>query len=64
MGRISAGVRGLLVSDDEQVVGMAIVNTDGDEIVIVTDKGYGKLSFQQRYKALRMTLMHYLTAKR
>ena len=42
MGRISAGVRGLLVSDDEQVVGMAIVNTDGDEIVIVTDKGYGK----------------------
>ena len=42
MGRISAGVRGILVNDDERVVGMAIVNTDGDEIVIVTDKGYGK----------------------
>ena len=42
MGRISAGVRGILVADNEKVVGMAIVNTDGDEIVIVTDKGYGK----------------------
>ena len=42
MGRISAGVRGIIVADNEKVVGMAIVNTDGDEIVIVTDKGYGK----------------------
>lgn len=42
MGRISAGVRGILVTGDDVVVGMAIVNTDGDEIVIVTDKGYGK----------------------
>ncbi len=42
MGRISAGVRGLLVSKGEKMVGMAIVNTDGDEIVIVTEKGYGK----------------------
>ena len=42
MGRISAGVRGILVEGNEKVVGMAIVNTDGDEIVIVTDKGYGK----------------------
>ncbi len=42
MGRISAGVRGIRVDPDEKVVGMAIVNTDGDEIVIVTEKGYGK----------------------
>jgi len=42
MGRISAGVRGILVAESEQVVGMAIVSTDGDEIVIVTEKGYGK----------------------
>ncbi|HHU55720.1 MAG TPA: DNA gyrase subunit A [Acholeplasmataceae bacterium] len=42
MGRIAAGVRGILIEDDEQVVGMAIVTTDGDEIVIVTDNGYGK----------------------
>lgn len=42
MGRISAGVRGILVTGKDQVVGMAIINTDGDEIVIVTDKGYGK----------------------
>ena len=42
MGRISAGVRGILVEPPVMVVGMAVVNTDGDEIVIVTDKGYGK----------------------
>ena len=42
MGRISAGVRGIKVEDSEQTVGMAIVDTDGDEIVIVTEKGYGK----------------------
>ncbi len=42
MGRISAGVRGILVEEPAVVVGMAVVNTDGDEIVIVTDKGYGK----------------------
>jgi DNA gyrase subunit A len=42
MGRISSGVRGILVAPNEEVVGMAIINTDGDEIVIVTEKGYGK----------------------
>jgi len=42
MGRIAAGVRGLKVEPGQQMVGMAIVNTDGDEIVIATEKGYGK----------------------
>lgn len=42
MGRISAGVRGILLSEGERMVGMAIVNTDGDEIIIATEKGYGK----------------------
>ena len=42
MGRISAGVRGIKVESPDRMIGMAIVNTDGDEIVMVTDKGYGK----------------------
>ena len=42
MGRVSAGVRGIKVEKPDYVVGMAIVSTDGDEIIIVTDKGYGK----------------------
>jgi DNA gyrase subunit A len=42
MGRISAGVRGIKVENGEKTIGMAIVSTDGDEIVIVTEKGYGK----------------------
>src|SRR5690606_34871976 len=28
--------------ENERAVGMAIVNTDGDEIVILTENGYGK----------------------
>lgn len=42
MGRISAGVRGIKVEGNDIVVGMAIISTDGDEVVIVTEKGYGK----------------------
>lgn len=42
MGRISAGVRGIKIEGSERAVGMAIVSTDGDEVVIVTEKGYGK----------------------
>ena len=43
MGRISAGVRGILIEEEnDYAIGMAIVNTDGDEIVIVTENGYGK----------------------
>ncbi|MGI6710183.1 MAG: DNA gyrase subunit A [Bacilli bacterium] len=44
MKRISAGVRGIKLEDEEKerAVGMAIVNTDGDEILIVTEGGYGK----------------------
>ena len=36
------GSKSFIPGFEDQVVGMAIVNTDGDEIVIVTDKGYGK----------------------
>ncbi len=42
MGRISTGVRGIRVDPDEKVVGLAIISTDGDEILIITEKGYGK----------------------
>lgn len=42
MGRIAAGVRGILVDEGEKAVGMAVVNTDGDEIILLTENGYGK----------------------
>jgi len=42
MGRIAAGVRGILVDEGEKAIGMAIINTDGDEIIVLTEKGYGK----------------------
>lgn len=42
MGRISAGIRGIKLMPGERMIGMAIINTDGDEIMIVTEKGFGK----------------------
>ena len=42
MKRVAAGVRGLDLFENEQIVGMAIVTTDGDEIIIVTEFGIGK----------------------
>ncbi|MDD3191204.1 MAG: DNA gyrase subunit A [Bacilli bacterium] len=50
MGRIAAGVKGIKVEENEQVVGMAIVTTDGDEIVIVTEKGYGKRTNVEEFR--------------
>jgi len=42
MGRIAIGVRGIKVDEGEKVVGLAVITTDGDEILIITEKGYGK----------------------
>jgi len=42
MKRIAAGVIGILIEPNQEAIGMAVIHTDGDEIVIVTDKGYGK----------------------
>ena len=50
MGRISAGVRGLQLTGNAQVIGMAIASTDGDEVIFVTNKGYGKRTFVDSFR--------------
>ncbi len=50
MGRISAGVRAIKVEGEDKVVGMAIINTDADEIIIVTEKGYGKRTNVEEFR--------------
>jgi DNA gyrase subunit A len=49
MGRVSQGVRGINIGDDEKVIGMEIID-DGVEILSVTEKGYGKRSSAQEYR--------------
>ncbi|MBR7164245.1 MAG: DNA gyrase subunit A [Clostridia bacterium] len=50
LGRVSHGVRGIrLASGDDYVVGMGIVTEDAD-LLVVTEKGYGKKTALSEYK--------------
>ena len=35
------GVRGMMLDDDDEIVGMQL-DTQGDSLLIVSEKGYGK----------------------
>lgn len=52
MGRTSTGVRGMrLDGDDDEVVGMIVVNdADNETVMVVSDKGYGKRSSVADYR--------------
>ncbi len=49
MGRTAAGVRGISLGDDDCVVGMDIVEEDHD-VLIVTEKGFGKRTPIEEYR--------------
>ena len=53
MGRIAGGVRGIRVDEGEKVVGLAVITTDGDEILIITEKGYGKRTNVDAFRVQR-----------
>ncbi|RFN58246.1 DNA gyrase subunit A [Marixanthomonas ophiurae] len=51
MGRNASGVRGIrLGSDDDEVVGMVTINDDESNILVVSEKGYGKRSGLDDYR--------------
>ena len=53
MGRIATGVRGIVLDNDgfDEVVGMVCVNDlDKENILVVSEKGYGKRSLVQDYR--------------
>ncbi len=46
MGRNAAGVRGITIGDEDEVVGMITVREPKEEtVLVVSEKGYGKRSF-------------------
>ncbi|MCX5831406.1 MAG: DNA gyrase subunit A [Deltaproteobacteria bacterium] len=47
-GRVSRGVTGIRMAKDDQVVGMEIP-TDGNTIVAVSERGYGKRTYMTEY---------------
>ncbi len=51
MGRVSSGVRGMRLSDDNEVVGMIAMKPDTDDtVLVVSEKGYGKRSLLADYR--------------
>ncbi|MDR0688029.1 MAG: DNA gyrase subunit A, partial [Prevotellaceae bacterium] len=50
IGRTSSGVRGMLIGDTDEVVGMVCVADEKSEILVVSEKGYGKRSPLAAYR--------------
>jgi DNA gyrase subunit A len=50
MGRTATGVRGMELEETEEIVGMTYVQSDDEEILVVTEKGYGKRSLADEYR--------------
>ncbi len=52
MGRSAAGVRGIKLRKDDKVVGMDAIfkNQKGNQLLIITENGYGKRSDLKQYK--------------
>ncbi len=51
MGRNASGVRGIRLADDnDEVVGMIAINDQESEILVVSEKGYGKRSSIEDYR--------------
>ncbi|MGJ8659262.1 DNA gyrase subunit A [Cellulophaga fucicola] len=51
MGRNASGVRGITLADDnDEVVGMVSVHNFDDDILVVSEKGYGKRSSLEDYR--------------
>ncbi|HIP36743.1 MAG TPA: DNA gyrase subunit A [Crocinitomix sp.] len=51
MGRTAAGVRGIRLSnDDDEVIGMIAVESEEANVLVVSEKGYGKRSLVADYR--------------
>lgn len=52
MGRVSTGVRGMMLDDDnDEVVGMICMNADTENnVMVISEKGYGKRSLLDDYR--------------
>ena len=51
MGRNAAGVRGVTLDDEKDaVVGMVVINNPNDQVLVVSENGYGKRSLVEEYR--------------
>lgn len=50
VGRTAAGVRGMSFGPKDEVVGVAVVESPEDEILVITEKGFGKRTDVDEYR--------------
>lgn len=50
IGRSATGVRGMKLNEGDELVGMAVVCDDVKDILVVTEKGYGKRTDADEYR--------------
>ncbi|MCM1130614.1 MAG: DNA gyrase subunit A [Roseburia sp.] len=50
IGRSAAGVKGIALAKKDYLVGMAVITEEKNEVLIVTEKGYGKRSAAEEYR--------------
>ncbi|RLD76629.1 MAG: DNA gyrase subunit A, partial [Bacteroidetes bacterium] len=50
MGRTAMGVRGIRIADDNRVIGMICIKEQNEDILVVSERGYGKRSRLEDYR--------------
>ncbi len=50
MGRTASGVRGVTLEGDDKVIGMVCINREDSNLLVVSEKGYGKRSAIEDYR--------------
>ena len=50
MGRVASGVRGILIGEADCVVGFTVVTEERNQILVVTENGYGKKTLIDEYR--------------
>ena len=50
IGRSAAGVRGMELPNNDKLVGMAVIKPEQNQILVITEKGYGKRSDIEEYR--------------
>lgn len=64
MSRLAAGVKGIRLRDEDKVIGLGVADDDNtDEILVVTEKGYGKRTPIDAYRLSNRGGMGVKTAK-
>jgi DNA gyrase subunit A len=50
MGRTASGVRGMSIGEDDQIIGATLIESDDQEVLVVTKHGYGKRTNVSDYR--------------